>query len=319
MFASKVTAVAVAIVAVAHAGQATKRPQGNSRVDTSESIISDYSRETGVANLAKLGGSRTSYSAPSYSSYYAPSYKSYSSPSYSSYYPSTSYSSGSGSKVFNFVSGSGQADLEADGLSLEVGESATIILRQNLSTGYEWELNEDLLDGRVVKVTSENQSGYSSHGYTGVPGTKVFTVYGLQAGTVTLQAAEVRPWEFDGFELAYEAANELTVEITVGGGAAQSAYQYSDPYAYDYGYGYSRPSKKGNRYYSSYYPSSSYYGGYSSPAYYGSSYSRYPSYSYPSYPSYNSYSSYNRYPSTSSYSRYPSSYSSPSYGYSGYW
>lgn len=187
------------------------------------------------------------------------------------------------------MSGTGKADLENDGLSLEVGEVATIILKQNLSTGYSWMLNDDLLDDGVVTVTEDNKSGANPRGFVGVPGTKVITLSGLSAGTATLQAVMVRPWEFDSWDSDIDSADNMTIEITVGGADEVIGSEYvidSPSINDDYDYGYSSPSSEYDRGYSSYYPvKTSSYPSYDS---YGRSYSS-PSYGYDS-------GSYNRYP-----------------------
>ena len=113
--------------------------------------------------------------------------------------------------VYDFVANSeSKADLERSGVVIGVGETATFILSQNLSTGYGWEINESVANG-VYSVTSENKEAANTDGMFGVPGTKKITVNGLKKGFATLQAAYVRPWE-----KATNAADTFNVKITVG-------------------------------------------------------------------------------------------------------
>lgn len=66
---------------------------------------------------------------------YRKKYRAQSSP-YNPYQSSSVYSS----NTFDLVSDpDAKATLEQDGITLKVGETAKIILKQNLSTGYGWE------------------------------------------------------------------------------------------------------------------------------------------------------------------------------------
>ena len=106
-------------------------------------------------------------------------------------------------------------NLEKNGLNLTIGETATFILEQNLTTGYGWEINEDAADGHY-SVSSANKSGSNQRGFVGMAGTKEITVKGLSEGTAAFQAAYVRPWEFKGWNDAMDAAGSLNLQITVG-------------------------------------------------------------------------------------------------------
>jgi predicted secreted protein len=65
-----------------------------------------------------------------------------------------------------------------NGLTLSVGETATFILKQNLTTGYGWEINESVANG-VYSVSSQDKAGSNARGMVGVPGTKEITINGL--------------------------------------------------------------------------------------------------------------------------------------------
>ena len=107
-----------------------------------------------------------------------------------------------------------KADLEMNGLTLSVGETATFILKQNLSTGYGWIINEGIANG-VYSVTSEDKKGANPYGMVGVPGTKEITVYGLMQGSANFQAAYVRPWMFHGWDKDMDAADTFNLKIAV--------------------------------------------------------------------------------------------------------
>ena len=49
-------------------------------------------------------------------------------------------------------------ELVASGITLEVGQKAKIILKQNLSTGYGWEINEEAA-GDVFDIKTKNKNG----------------------------------------------------------------------------------------------------------------------------------------------------------------
>ena len=45
--------------------------------------------------------------------------------------------------MFDLREGTTKEDLEKDGITLEVGQTAKLILKQNLTTGYSWLVNEE--------------------------------------------------------------------------------------------------------------------------------------------------------------------------------
>ena len=101
--------------------------------------------------------------------------------------------------VYNLITNTAKAELESKGLTIAEGETATFILKQNLTTGYGWEINESIANG-IYSVTSKDNAPVFTGGLLGVPGTKEITIKALMQGYATLQAAYVRPWEFYGWD-----------------------------------------------------------------------------------------------------------------------
>ena len=110
--------------------------------------------------------------------------------------------------------------LKDDGLQLKVGQKAKIILHQNLSTGYGWQINDKKATG-VCEISTKNKSAQST-GMVGVPGQIVISVTGEKAGESTLQAVNVRPWEFKGFDSGeIRSAGSLNLKLSVSGESQQ--------------------------------------------------------------------------------------------------
>lgn len=85
------------------------------------------------------------------------------------------------------------ADNKSD-VTLKVGDTLTVALNSNPSTGYSWKLGAD--DGTVLAAVGEPQ--FSLGNKTPVPGaggTETFTFNAVAKGTMTLTLSYVRPWE----------------------------------------------------------------------------------------------------------------------------
>lgn len=80
-------------------------------------------------------------------------------------------------------------------LTVPRGETFTIVVAANPTTGYGWQLAEPL-DGRVLQlVTTEYQNAASA--LDGAGGREIWRFVALQAGTTTIALKYVRPWEKD--------------------------------------------------------------------------------------------------------------------------
>lgn len=101
---------------------------------------------------------------------------------------------------------------EADsGATVEVaiGDSVTVCLQENPSTGYSWREEHsaglELLTDRFL-----SPSPSPSAGMVGVPGTREFVFRAASAGTQSVSAVYVRPWEEDG---TGREAFSLTIDV----------------------------------------------------------------------------------------------------------
>lgn len=71
--------------------------------------------------------------------------------------------------VFDCSKGDTLKDLKANGIKLGVGKKATIILRENRSTGYGWEINNDKV-GDFCTLEDSSRTDAAPEGFTGVGG-----------------------------------------------------------------------------------------------------------------------------------------------------
>ena len=97
-------------------------------------------------------------------------------------------------------SGGGDGGAEGGGkvfsaspIDVSVGDTFTISLESNPSTGYTWELSEPLDDAVVVSLGSDHQAGEGTG--VGVAGHQLFTFQAVGKGSTTIGLQYVRPWE----------------------------------------------------------------------------------------------------------------------------
>ncbi len=93
-------------------------------------------------------------------------------------------------------------------IDLAVGETATIRLAANPTTGYQWE-PAGAPDDAVIRVVSDHYEAEATE-VVGSGGTQEIVIEGTGAGTTTLELRYVRPWEEGG-----TPAETATFEITV--------------------------------------------------------------------------------------------------------
>jgi inhibitor of cysteine peptidase len=108
---------------------------------------------------------------------------------------------GSGSAVYT----------EADNgrtVTAAVGDSITIRLSENASTGYSWTLRQS---SGLSLLVDDLEQPTASPGLVGAPGVRVFTLEVTATGTQMVQAAYERPWEAG----TVEPAGEFTLTIAV--------------------------------------------------------------------------------------------------------
>lgn len=89
----------------------------------------------------------------------------------------------------------GDVITEPGPVELAVGQSVTLELQANPTTGYQWELSAEP-DAAVVRVVSDTYVAPDSDAM-GAGGTQRLVVEGVAAGSTTLELRYVRPWEAD--------------------------------------------------------------------------------------------------------------------------
>ncbi len=102
----------------------------------------------------------------------------------------------------------GQVVTESGPIALAVGETATIRLEANPTTGYQWEPTS-APDEAVIRVVSDRYEAEATE-VVGSGGTQEIVIEGTGAGTTTFELRYVRPWEEGG-----TAAETATFEVTV--------------------------------------------------------------------------------------------------------
>lgn len=94
-------------------------------------------------------------------------------------------------------------------VDLAVGESATLVLEANPTTGYQWEPSVEP-DAAVISIVSDTYVAPDSAAM-GAAGSQRIVIKGVAAGTTTLELRYVRPWEAD-----QAPAETASYDITVG-------------------------------------------------------------------------------------------------------
>ena len=83
---------------------------------------------------------------------------------------------------------------------VNVGETFTITLESNPTTGYQWQLAKPL-DEKILKLVSSKyemeEPKNLETGYVGVGGHEYWTFKAVGKGTTLIELMYVRPWEKD--------------------------------------------------------------------------------------------------------------------------
>ena len=96
-----------------------------------------------------------------------------------------------------------------DVITLKAGETKTIILQENMTTGYQWEIISP--ESPVYSVEfNEHIQPENADGRVGAPGIRRIVIKGEDAGKARLAIELRRPWEKDG-----NAADGSAVTIEV--------------------------------------------------------------------------------------------------------
>ena len=99
---------------------------------------------------------------------------------------------------------------------MKVGETYKLLLSENPTTGYTWQLN-DGLNSDLISLEGNYKSDAQAPGMVGVGGVKEITIKALKSGTGKFQAQNSRPWEFkgwDNFDVG-SSYNALDVPVTI--------------------------------------------------------------------------------------------------------
>ncbi len=97
-------------------------------------------------------------------------------------------------------------------IALSVGASDTIALRENPSTGYQWQV--DTTESSNLVIVRVTDAGYQAvqGGQMGAAGSHWWRIEGRAPGTARIVFAYLRPWEHEA------PAKSHTVEVSVTGG-----------------------------------------------------------------------------------------------------
>ena len=106
-----------------------------------------------------------------------------------------SISSIGGDNVLDLRDHAKREQFKKDGLTMKVGETYKLLLSENPTTGYTWQLN-DGLNSDLISLESAFKRDAHAPGMVGVGGVKEITIKALKSGTGKFQAMNSRPWEF---------------------------------------------------------------------------------------------------------------------------
>ncbi len=88
-----------------------------------------------------------------------------------------------------------RANGQSEPIVLKAGDSFTVTLRANASTGYQWQLKTPL-DESILQLIDSKYIPYKSR-RIGADGKQLWTFKALKAGQVTIFFKYVRSWEKD--------------------------------------------------------------------------------------------------------------------------
>ena len=99
---------------------------------------------------------------------------------------------------------------------MKVGETYKLLLSENPTTGYTWQLN-DGLNSDLISLESSYKTDAHAPGMVGVGGVKEITIKALKSGTGKFQAQNSRSWEFKGWDNfdGSSSWNALDVPVTI--------------------------------------------------------------------------------------------------------
>jgi inhibitor of cysteine peptidase len=76
-----------------------------------------------------------------------------------------------------------------------VGDTFSIQVRSNPTTGYRWQLAEPFDKARLEKISNTYQADANPNRLVGVGGTEIWTFKALKSGDTHIQLRYLRSWE----------------------------------------------------------------------------------------------------------------------------
>lgn len=80
-------------------------------------------------------------------------------------------------------------------INVTAGDSFTVTLCSNATTGFQWSESAQISDPAVVQQTGHKFVSPEAEGLVGAPGKEVWTFKALKKGTSTVSLEYSRPWE----------------------------------------------------------------------------------------------------------------------------
>ena len=80
-------------------------------------------------------------------------------------------------------------------LAVDAGNTFTVTLCSNATTGFKWSESAQISDQTVVQQTGQEFVSPQNTGVIGAPGSEVWTFKALKKGTSTINMEYGRPWE----------------------------------------------------------------------------------------------------------------------------
>jgi inhibitor of cysteine peptidase len=80
-------------------------------------------------------------------------------------------------------------------INVTAGDSFTVTLCSNATTGFQWSESAQISDPAVVQQTDHKFVSPEAEGLVGAPGKEVWTLKALKKGTSTVSLEYYRPWE----------------------------------------------------------------------------------------------------------------------------
>ena len=98
-------------------------------------------------------------------------------------------------------------------IELEIGQTATIQLEENPTTGYGWEFFSEPEKQQIIgDFKAEYRQDKAEKDFVGVGGVKIYSFKALSKGTITLWGYYYRPWENKDADSVDKVKYKITVK-----------------------------------------------------------------------------------------------------------